>query len=107
EAVVPAALSGVADGAVIPVLRHLLPGPDGDPGGVLAGNPARVRQPQLRVRHIPVPADRKLAVRHDLRAHTRDGLDRVPADHRGGLPARLLDGALPADIADRGTAPGH
>src|SRR6266516_6858609 len=107
EAVVPAALPGVADGAVFPVLRHLLPGPDGDPGGVLAGDPARVRQPQLRVRHIAVPPDRKLAVRHDLRAHARDGLDRVTADDRGGLSARLLDGPLPDDVQVAGAAPAH
>src|SRR5690242_14983203 len=96
--VVPAALPGVADGAVLRVLRQLLPGADGDPGGVLAGHPARVRQPHLRVRHLAVPAGRKLAVRHDLRAHARDGLDRVPANDRGGVSARLLDGPLPDDV---------
>ena len=45
----------------------LLPGADGDPGGVLAGDAARIRQRQLWVRHLAVPADRRLAVRHDLR----------------------------------------
>src|SRR6266516_6821081 len=107
EAVVPATLPGVADGAVLPVLRHLLSGPDGDPGGVLAGDPARVRQPQLRVRRIAVPPDRQLAVRHDLCAHPRDGLDRVTADDRGGLSARLLDGPLPDDVQIAGAAPVH
>src|SRR5215472_17693871 len=104
EAVVPAPLPGVADGTVVPLLRHLLPGTDGDPGGVLAGDPARIRRPQLRVRPNPVPPDRKLAVRHDLRADTRDGVDRDCADDRGGLSARLLDGPLPHDVQDAGPA---
>ena len=42
---VPAALPGVAARAVAAVLRGLLPGADGHPGGVLAGDPAGLRRP--------------------------------------------------------------
>src|SRR5437660_1434239 len=79
EALVPAALTGVAGRAIAAVLHGLLPGPDGHPGGVLTRHPAGLRRPQVRVRHLPVPADRVVPVPHHLRAHAGDG----GARHRG------------------------
>src|SRR5258706_214457 len=79
EAVVPAALPGVADGAILRVLRHLLPRPVADPGGVLvAGADGLVAD---RGRHRPGGA------------HVHG----VPADHAPAHPPRR-DHRRPAGV---------
>src|SRR5216683_549010 len=96
----------MADPAIVRVLRHLFPGADGHPGGVLAGYPERLRQSQLRVRHFSVPPYHKPVVHHHLRTHAGHGLGGDPADNRCRLPARLLDGSLPDDVQDARIAHG-
>src|SRR5882757_6166260 len=68
-AVIQAPLSSLADGTVAAVLRGLLPGADDYPGDVLPGGPARIRQPQVRIRLFPVQPGAEPAVHHDLRTH--------------------------------------